>query len=101
MTSPRLPSGATRIHRPWYAVLYIQVLIAIALGVVVGYFFPHLGTAMKPLGDGFIQLIKMMIAPEIFCTVLHDIGSRGRLNKGRQVRPQTPAYFVLRASRPL
>src|SRR5258706_2482951 len=95
MTSPRLPSGATRIHRPWYAVLYIQVLIAIALGVIVGYFFPHLGTAMKPLGDGFIQLIKMMIAPVIFCTVVHGIGSMGDLKKVGRVGIKTLVYFEL------
>jgi len=47
---------------PWYRVLYIQVLIAIALGVAIGHFFPGTGVALKPLGDGFIALIKMMIA---------------------------------------
>ena len=56
-------------HQPWYKILYIQVLIAIALGVLVGRFFPDLGKDLKPLGDGFIALIKMMIAPVIFCTV--------------------------------
>src|SRR5437016_11570299 len=54
---------AVRRHQPWYKVLYVQVLIAIALGILVGYFYPHLGTELKPLGDGFIALIKMMIAP--------------------------------------
>src|SRR5947209_12384950 len=72
---------ATKTSRPWYTVLYIQVLIAIALGVAVGYYFPDAGKALKPLGDGFIALIKMMIAPVIFCTVVHGIGSMSDLKK--------------------
>ena len=52
----------TRASRPWYRVLYPQVLLAIAVGVALGYYFPDIGKAMKPLGDGFIALIKMMIA---------------------------------------
>ncbi|WP_294909461.1 dicarboxylate/amino acid:cation symporter [Tatumella sp. UBA2305] len=53
--------------------LYIQVLIAIAIGVFLGHFYPEIGTQMKPLGDGFIKLIKMVIAPVIFCTVVTGI----------------------------
>ena len=49
-------------HRSWYSVLYVQVLIAIAVGILIGHFFPKTGVALKPLGDGFISLIKMMIA---------------------------------------
>ena len=58
---------------PLHRSLYFQVLIAIAIGVLLGYFAPHLGEQMKPLGDGFIKLIKMMIAPIIFCTVVTGI----------------------------
>src|SRR3954468_2287661 len=79
--------------RPWYRVLYIQVLIAIALGVVIGHFFPDTGKALKPLGDGFIALIKMMIAPVIFCTVVHGIGSMGDLKKLGRVGVKTLLYF--------
>ncbi len=68
-------------RRPWYTVLYVQVLIAIAIGIFVGHFFPKTGTALKPLGDGFISLIKMMIAPVIFCTVVHGIASMSDLKK--------------------
>ena len=64
-------------RRPWYKILYLQVLIAIIAGVVLGYFYPNTGAAMKPLGDGFIQLIKMMIAPVIFCTIVHGIATMG------------------------
>src|SRR5882757_8057123 len=80
-------------HRPWYAILYVQVLIAIAIGVLVGNFYPDLGKAMKPLGDGFIALIKMMIAPVIFCTVVHGIASMGDLKKLGRVGVKTLVYF--------
>src|SRR6266566_5444787 len=79
--------------RPWYTVLYIQVLMAIAAGVVIGHFWPTLGTALKPLGDGFIALIRMMIAPVIFCTVVHGIGSIGDLKKVGRVGVKTLVYF--------
>src|SRR3989440_3552442 len=59
--------------KPVYRSLYFQVIVAIAIGVLLGYFFPETGEAMKPLGDGFIKLIKMIIAPVIFCTVVVGI----------------------------
>jgi aerobic C4-dicarboxylate transport protein len=80
-------------HRPWYKVLYVQVLIAIAIGVLTGYFYPELGKELKPLGDGFIALIKMMIAPVIFCTVVHGIASMGDLKKLGRVGVKTLVYF--------
>ena len=79
--------------RPWYTVLYIQVLIAIALGVALGYFYPKTGTALKPLGDAFIALIKMMIAPVIFCTVVHGIASMSNLAKVSRVGLKALVYF--------
>jgi aerobic C4-dicarboxylate transport protein len=85
--------SSPRAHRPWYTILYIQVLIAIAVGVFVGHFFPDLGKALKPLGDGFIALIKMMIAPIIFCTVVHGISSMGDLTKVGRVGIKTLFYF--------
>jgi len=80
-------------HRPWYSVLYIQVLIAIAIGIVIGHFFPKTGVALKPLGDAFIALIRMMIAPVIFCTVVHGIGSMNDLTKVGRVGVKTLLYF--------
>jgi aerobic C4-dicarboxylate transport protein len=77
----------------WYSVLYIQVLIAIAIGVALGHFYPHAGVAMKPLGDAFIQLIRMMIAPVIFCTVVHGISSMGDLKRVGRVGVKTLFYF--------
>src|SRR6266404_1448129 len=64
-----------------YKSLYFQVLVAIAIGVLVGYFAPETGAAMKPLGDGFIKLIKMMIAPIIFCTVVVGIAGMEDMKK--------------------
>jgi aerobic C4-dicarboxylate transport protein len=80
-------------RRAWYTVLYIQVLLAIAVGVLIGHYFPHAGVALKPLGDGFIALIKMMIAPVIFCTVVHGIGSMRDLKKVGRVGVKTLFYF--------
>src|ERR1700682_4511954 len=83
----------TKPRRPWYTVLYIQVLIANAAGILIGHYFPKTGTALKPLGDGFISLIKMMIAPVIFCTVVHGIGSMRDLKKVGRVGVKTLFYF--------
>ena len=80
-------------HQPWYKVLYVQVLIAIALGIAIGYFYPDLGKELKPLGDGFIALIKMMIAPVIFCTVVHGISSMGDLKRVGRVGLKSLIYF--------
>src|SRR5262250_2919748 len=90
-THPQVPTSAA--SRPWYAVLYIQVLIAIVIGVVLGHFFPDAGKAMKPLGDGFIALIRMMIAPLIFCTVVHGIASMSDLKKVGRIGVKTLLYF--------
>ncbi|WP_420245619.1 dicarboxylate/amino acid:cation symporter [Roseiterribacter gracilis] len=80
-------------RRPWWKILYVQVLIAIVLGVLVGYFYPDTGKALKPLGDGFIKLIKMMIAPVIFCTVVHGIASMSDLKKVGRVGLKALLYF--------
>jgi aerobic C4-dicarboxylate transport protein len=84
MTTPR---------RPWYTILYVQVLLAIAAGILIGHYFPNTGVALKPLGDGFISLIKMMIGPVIFCTVVHGIGSMRDLKKIGRVGVKTLFYF--------
>ena len=63
-------SSSAPARAPWYRSLYLQVLVAIALGVALGHFMPQLGEQMRPLGDGFIKLIKMVIAPITFCTVV-------------------------------
>ncbi|QMV61643.1 dicarboxylate/amino acid:cation symporter [Pseudomonas berkeleyensis] len=61
------------IRQPFYKMLYVQVLVAITIGILLGHFYPETGVALKPLGDGFVKLIKMVIAPIIFCTVVSGI----------------------------
>ena len=79
--------------QPWFRHLYVQVLLAVALGIAIGYFRPAFGEALKPLGDGFIKLIKMMIAPIIFCTVVHGIASMSDEKKLGRVGLKTLFYF--------
>jgi aerobic C4-dicarboxylate transport protein len=73
--------------------LYVQVLLAIAAGVLLGYFFPHAGAAMEPLGTGFIRLIKMMIAPIIFCTVVLGIAGMEDMKKVGKTGGYALLYF--------
>ena len=68
-------------HKKFYHHLYFQVLCAIVLGVLVGYFYPQFGASLKWLGDLFVKLIKMLIAPIIFCTVVHGIASMEDMKK--------------------
>jgi aerobic C4-dicarboxylate transport protein len=79
--------------KPWYRVLYVQVIIAVFIGIVVGYLNPGLGKNLKPLGDGFINLVKMIIAPIIFCTVVHGIASMSDLKKLGRVGIKALFYF--------
>ncbi len=76
-----------------YQHLYFQVLIAISAGVLLGYYFPDTGVAMKPLGDGFIKLIKMIITPVIFCTVVTGIAGMEDLKKVGRVGGKALLYF--------
>ena len=73
--------------------LYVQVLIAIALGIALGAFQPHLGVALKPLGDAFVRLIKMLIAPIIFCTVAGGIAKMSDLKAVGRVGGRALIYF--------
>ena len=82
-------------RKPWYRVLYIQVLIGVFLGIVVGYVNPGLGKSLKPLGDGFVSLVKMIIAPIIFCTVVHGIASMSDMKKLGRVGIKALLYFEI------
>ncbi|RIZ70837.1 MAG: dicarboxylate/amino acid:cation symporter [Methylococcales bacterium] len=73
--------------------LYVQVLIAITIGILLGHFYPETATTMKPLGDGFIKLIKMMIAPIIFCTVVTGIAGMQAMDKVGRVGIKALLYF--------
>jgi len=83
------------VKKPIYKVLYAQVLFAIACGVLLGYFEPKLGVDLKPLGDGFIKLVKMIIAPVIFCTVVHGIAGMQDMKKVGRVGGKALLYFEI------
>ena len=83
------------MKKPFYKVLYIQVLFAIIVGVLLGIYDPSLGTAMKPLGDGFVKLIKMIIAPVIFCTVVVGIANMQDVKKVGRVGGKALIYFEI------
>ena len=83
----------TRKKKPWYATLYVQVIIAIAIGILLGHFYPKYAVPLKPLGDAFIALIKMMITPIIFCNVVYGIASMSDMKKIGRVGIKTLAYF--------
>ena len=78
-----------------YSHLYFQVLTAIALGVLIGHFYPDTATDMKPLGDSFIKLIKMIIAPIIFCTVVTGIAGMEDMKKVGRVGVKALLYFEI------
>jgi aerobic C4-dicarboxylate transport protein len=80
---------------PLYRSLYFQVLVAIAIGVLLGHFYPALATQLKPLGDGFIKLIKMMIAPVIFCTVVLGIAGMQSMKLVRRTGVLALLYFEI------
>ncbi|UZE52177.1 dicarboxylate/amino acid:cation symporter [Rhodopseudomonas sp. P2A-2r] len=92
--------GPASAAKPWYKVLYLQVLIAIVLGVIVGSFFPAFATNdwIKALGDGFIKLIKMVIAPIIFCTVVSGIAHIQDARKVGRVGVKALVYFEIVSS---
>ena len=79
---------------PWWSHLYVQVLTAIFAGVLLGHYFPDVGVALKPLGDGFINLVKMIIAPVIFLTVATGIASVGEAKTLGRLTVKTFAYFL-------
>lgn len=89
MITEKPPSRLRRLLRH----LYVQVLLAILLGIVVGHFYPSVGEQMKPLGDTFIKLIKMLIAPIIFCTVVSGIASMQSLKRIGRVGFKSLLYF--------
>lgn len=81
--------------KKFYQVLYFQVLMAISIGVALGYYLPDTGAEMKPLGDGFIKMIKMIITPVIFCTVVTGIAGMDDMKKVGRVGGKALLYFEL------
>ncbi|MDP5103981.1 MAG: cation:dicarboxylase symporter family transporter, partial [Erythrobacter sp.] len=88
------PPAAPLRRKPLYQQLYVQVLAAIALGALLGHFYPEVGTALKPLGDGFIKLVKMIIAPVIFLTVATGIAGMSDMKAVGSVAGKAFAYFL-------
>ncbi len=84
--------------KPLYRSLYFQVITAIVIGIALGHFYPETGTAMKPLGDGFIKLIKMIIAPIIFCTVVVGIAGMEDMKKVGKTGGYALLYFEIVSS---
>jgi aerobic C4-dicarboxylate transport protein len=89
------PPTSRRSSTRWYRILYVQVLLAVALGILIGLVAPETGRALQPLGDGFIKLVKMMIAPIVFCTVVHGLASMSDLRKLGRVGAKTLIYFEI------
>jgi aerobic C4-dicarboxylate transport protein len=100
MAPTMVTQAPARAAKPWYKVLYVQVLIAILLGVLVGWKLPELATNdwIKALGDGFIKLIKMVIAPIIFCTVVSGISHIQDARKVGRVGVKALVYFEIVSS---
>jgi len=92
-THPASPAAVPR--KPWYKILYVQVLIGIVLGALVGWLFPDLAKNdwIKALGDGFVKLIRMVIAPIIFCTVVSGIAHISQVSKVGRVAIKALVYF--------
>ncbi|WP_375290133.1 dicarboxylate/amino acid:cation symporter [Qipengyuania sp.] len=94
MRAPGVEATPAPTRSPWYGRLYIQVVAAIVVGALLGHFFPDLGTALKPLGDGFIALVKMIIAPVIFITVATGIAGMRDMASVGGVAAKAIAYFL-------
>ncbi|KES12893.1 Na+/H+-dicarboxylate symporter, partial [Snodgrassella alvi SCGC AB-598-P14] len=78
----------------WYQILYVQVIIAIIIGILLGNFFPTVGESMKPLGDAFIKLVKMIISPVIFLTVVTGIAEMTNMKTMGRVAGKAMVYFL-------
>jgi aerobic C4-dicarboxylate transport protein len=100
MNAETSPHAAELAAKPkhFYQSLYLQVITAIIVGVLLGYFYPHLGETMKPFGDGFIKLIKMIIAPVIFCTVVVGIAGMEDMKKVGKTGGLALLYFEVVSS---
>ena len=91
----RLRNFAMTTRQPIYKSLYFQVIVAIVIGILLGHFYPDTGVALKPLGDGFIKLIKMVIAPIIFCTVVSGIAGMQSMKSVGKTGGYALLYFEI------
>ena len=95
MAAPTQHSAAERAALPWWRHLYAQVIAAIVLGALLGHFYPDTGAALKPLGDGFIKLVKMVIAPVIFLSVVSGIAGMRSIGGVGRVAGKAFVYFLV------
>ncbi|MEG1101923.1 MAG: dicarboxylate/amino acid:cation symporter [Comamonas sp.] len=91
---PIQSEAISTMRLPFYRQLYVQVVVAIVVGVLLGHFSPEYGAAMKPFGDAFIKLIKMIIAPVIFLTIVTGIAGMTQLSTVGRVFGKAMAYFL-------
>ncbi|WP_420959690.1 dicarboxylate/amino acid:cation symporter [Brucella sp. IR073] len=94
MSPTHIGAEKPRAKTPFYRHLYVQVLVAIAAGIALGHYYPDLGASLKPLGDAFIKLVKMIIAPVIFLTVATGIAGMSDLAKVGRVAGKAMIYFL-------
>ena len=95
MLHPAAASGAPVVRRPFYRSLYFTVLLAIVAGGLIGHLWPDFGQSLKPLGDAFIKLVKMIIAPVIFLTITTGIAGMRDLKQVGRVAAKAFAYFLV------
>ncbi|HAL07302.1 MAG TPA: C4-dicarboxylate transporter DctA, partial [Brevundimonas sp.] len=93
--SPIASQTAAVVRRPFYQHLYFQVLVAIVLGGAIGHFWPTFGESLKPLGDAFIKLVKMVIAPVIFLTIVTGIAGMRDIGRVGRVAAKAFGYFLV------
>jgi aerobic C4-dicarboxylate transport protein len=92
---PAAPARTPERSKPFFQHLYFQVLLAIVLGGAIGHYYPEMGQSLKPLGDAFIKLVKMVIAPVIFLTVVTGIAGMRDLEKVGRVAVKALVYFLV------
>src|SRR6185369_17900865 len=92
-TAVSTPHVSSRRAPPLYKDLSVQILAAMALGSLIGYLWPQSADSLRPLGDLFIRLVRMIVAPIIFCTVVHGIASVGEAKRVGRVAVKTLIYF--------
>src|SRR5579862_9441330 len=93
VTSTTINTTEHEARRPWFLQLWVLVLVAMAIGVWLGWFYPDAGAAMQPLGDAFIKAIRVVIAPIIFFTVVHGIARMADIARVGRVAIKTIVYF--------
>src|SRR5580693_9857948 len=93
MTTTTITAPPVTARSPIYGSLFFQVLVALVLGIVIGMAWPDFAVSLKPLSDGFLKLITMIVAPIVFCVVVHGIAGAGDLKKVGRVGAKALIYF--------